>query len=224
MSIFLILYILKNIQCACTSTNFVEDFVSQQSWEQGTTFPIPRWLLFPHVDNLPTYLSPPEWAFVTTDEATRTVNILFSLPLCFSFRDVHSIPLDKCIIISVHHNSLTQIISWSWKFSRFRIFRVPPLKPIATTDLFNLFYISYEIPRWLSGKNFLPADAGHPGDVGSILGSGRSPGGRNGNPLQYPFLGNLWTEEPGRLQPLGSQRLRHHWAHMNIYLHQSVIL
>ena len=143
MSIFLILYILKNIQCACTSTNFVEDFVSQQSWEQGTTFPIPIWLLFAHVDNLPTYLCPPEWAFVTTDEATRTVNKLFSLPLCFSFRDVHSIPLDKCIITCVHHNSLTQIISRSWKFSRFRIFIILPLKPMATTDLLNLFYISY---------------------------------------------------------------------------------
>ena len=40
----------------------------------------------------------------------------------------------------------------------------------------------------------LPADAGHPCDAGSILGSGRSPGGRDGNPLQDPFLGNLWTE------------------------------
>ena len=29
------------------------------------------------------------------------------------------------------------------------------------------------------------------GDVGSIPGSGRSPGGGNGNPLQYSCLGNL---------------------------------
>ena len=28
------------------------------------------------------------------------------------------------------------------------------------------------------------------GDVGSIPGSGRSPGGGNGNPLQYSCLGN----------------------------------
>ena len=41
------------------------------------------------------------------------IDKLFSLPLCFSFRDVHSIPLVKCIIICVHHNSLTQIISRS---------------------------------------------------------------------------------------------------------------
>ena len=37
MSIFLILYILKNIQCACTSTNFVEDFVSQQNCAAAST-------------------------------------------------------------------------------------------------------------------------------------------------------------------------------------------
>ena len=34
----------------------------------------------------------------------------------------------------------------------------------------------------------LPATAG---DVGSIPGLGRSPGGGNGNPLQYSYLGNL---------------------------------
>ena len=32
-----------------------------------------------------------------------------------------------------------------------------------------------------------PTDAG---DVGSIPGSGRFPGGGNGNPFQYPCLGN----------------------------------
>ena len=43
----------------------------------------------------------------------------------------------------------------------------------------------------------------------SILGSGRFPGGRYGNPFQYSCLGNLWTEEPGGLQSIGSQRVRH---------------
>ena len=38
------------------------------------------------------------------------------------------------------------------------------------------------------------------GDSGSIPGSGRFPGGGNGNPLQYSCLGNPWTEEPGGLQ------------------------
>ena len=35
-----------------------------------------------------------------------------------------------------------------------------------------------------------PDDAGASGDTGSIPKSGRSPGGRNGNPLQYPCLEN----------------------------------
>ena len=36
----------------------------------------------------------------------------------------------------------------------------------------------------------LPANAGDIRDTGSISGSGRSPGGGNGNPLQYSCLEN----------------------------------
>ena len=39
-----------------------------------------------------------------------------------------------------------------------------------------------------------PADAV---DVGSIPGSGRSPGEGNGNPLRYSCLGNPMDREPG---------------------------
>ena len=46
-------------------------------------------------------------------------------------------------------------------------------------------------------------------DLGSIPGSGRSPGEGNGNPLQYSCLGNPWMEEPGGLQSMGSQRVGH---------------
>ena len=34
----------------------------------------------------------------------------------------------------------------------------------------------------------------------------------NGNPLQYSFLEITWTEEPGRLQSMGSWRVRHDWV------------
>ena len=44
---------------------------------------------------------------------------------------------------------------------------------------------------------------------GSIPGLGRSPREGNGNPFQYSCLGNPWTEEPGRLQSMGLQRVRH---------------
>ena len=54
----------------------------------------------------------------------------------------------------------------------------------------------------------LPADAGDARDPGLIPELGRSPGGGNGNPLQYSCLEIPWTEEPGRLQ-YGIARVRH---------------
>ena len=54
-----------------------------------------------------------------------------------------------------------------------------------------------------------PADAG---DAGSIPGSERSPREGNGNPLQYSRWRIPWTEEPGGLQSMGSQRVRHSLA------------
>ena len=56
------------------------------------------------------------------------------------------------------------------------------------------------------------ASAYNAGDAGSIPGSGRSPGEGNGNPLQYSCLENPWTKKPGRLQAMGSLRVRHDWA------------
>ena len=40
----------------------------------------------------------------------------------------------------------------------------------------------------------------------------RSPGGGNGNPLQYSCWRIPWIEEPGRLQYKGSQRIGHDWV------------
>ena len=49
-----------------------------------------------------------------------------------------------------------------------------------------------DFPGGVVGKN-LPANAGA---VGSVSGSGRSPGEGNGNPLQYSWLGNLMDRGP----------------------------
>ena len=50
----------------------------------------------------------------------------------------------------------------------------------------------------------LPANVG---DTGSIPGLGRSPGEGNGNPLQYFLEWEIpWTEEPGGLQSMRSQK------------------
>ena len=61
------------------------------------------------------------------------------------------------------------------------------------------------------------ASACNAGDLGSILGLGRSPGEGNGNPLQFsclenPMDGGAWWatvhgEKPGGLQSMGSHRV-----------------
>ena len=43
------------------------------------------------------------------------------------------------------------------------------------------------VPKFAKVIKTPPANEG---DTGSIPGSGRSPGGENGNPLQYSYLGN----------------------------------
>ena len=48
------------------------------------------------------------------------------------------------------------------------------------------------------------------GEQGSLPGLGRSPGGGHGNPTPVFLPGeSTWTEEPGKLQPMGSQRAGH---------------
>ena len=53
-----------------------------------------------------------------------------------------------------------------------------------------------------------PANAGDIRDSGSIPGLRRSPGGGNGNPLQYFAWRILWTEKLGGLQSMDFQRVR----------------
>ena len=66
--------------------------------------------------------------------------------------------------------------------------------------------------RWLSDKN-PPANAGESRDVGSIPGSGRSPGGGKATHSNILAWRIPWTEEPGGLQSMELQRVRHDWSH-----------
>ena len=54
-----------------------------------------------------------------------------------------------------------------------------------------------------------PASAG---DMNSIPGMGKSPREGHGNHSSNLAWGIPWTEEPGGLQSMGSQRIRHHWG------------
>ena len=57
-------------------------------------------------------------------------------------------------------------------------------------------------------KNLL-TNAGDLRDVGSIPGLGRPPGEGHDNPLSILAWRIPWTEKPGRLQSMGSQRVGH---------------
>ena len=72
-----------------------------------------------------------------------------------------------------------------------------------------------------------PANAGNSGDEGSIPESGRSPGGENSNPFQYPCLGNpvdrgTWqaTQSKGRKESdVTKQRSKQHTTTLEPCLH-----
>ena len=73
--------------------------------------------------------------------------------------------------------------------------------------MFYSFLSSYAYPDGSEAKS--PANAG---DMGLIPGSGRSPGGGNGNLLQYSCLENPMNRRTCWLQSLGSQRIEHDWV------------
>ena len=73
----------------------------------------------------------------------------------------------------------------------------------------NFGLVSHQLTMNFPGGSDGKALAYNAGDLGSIPGLGRSPGEGNGNPLQYSCLENPWTEEPGRLQSMGFQRVGH---------------
>ena len=60
----------------------------------------------------------------------------------------------------------------------------------------------------LSGKE----SAFYAGDVGVVPGLERSPGEENGNCSSIFAWKTPWTEEPGGVQSMGSQRVRHDLA------------
>ena len=64
-----------------------------------------------------------------------------------------------------------------------------------------------------------PANAGDSRDTGSIPGSGRSPGGENGNPLQYSCLENAMDREAWWAAVHGVAKS---WTWLSIYTHKKV--
>ena len=72
-------------------------------------------------------------------------------------------------------------------------------------------------------KNLL-VSAGHAGDVGLIPGSGRSPGGGHGNPLQYSCLENPMDRGAWRATAHGVARVRHELASEHTHMHVMLLV
>ena len=62
------------------------------------------------------------------------------------------------------------------------------------------------------------------GDLGSIPGFKRSPGGGHGNTLQCSCLESPWTEEPGRLQSLGPAKSWTHLEWLSTHVSRTIVL
>ena len=81
---------------------------------------------------------------------------------------------------------------------------------------FEICWVFFVVVMGFPGGSEGKESACNIGDSGLIPGSERSPGGGNGNRLQYSCLENPkkipFTEEPGGLQSMGSQRVRHYWV------------
>ena len=74
---------------------------------------------------------------------------------------------------------------------------------MVSINSLSIFVSTFSYSRRLCGAfqvaQWLKTPPGNAGDIGLIPGSGRSPGGGYGNPLQYSCLENPMEEEPGGL-------------------------
>ena len=87
----------------------------------------------------------------------------------------------------------------------------------AALKIQNISFILYQVILSRASQVALVvmnplANAGDVRDMGLISRSGRSPGEGHGNPLQYSCLENPWTDEPGGLQSVGTQRIGYDWS------------
>ena len=100
------------------------------------------------------------------------------------------------VVINNHYNKIKHSFK---KKKKKTIIRIPPQISVFTCKFYlKLFSGAKGFPGGSNGK----VSAHNVGDLGSIPGSGRSPGEGNGNPLQYSCLENSmdggawWANSP----------------------------
>ena len=75
--------------------------------------------------------------------------------------------------------------------------------------MYHSFLIHSSADGHLGRGKVSACNAEDTGFVGWIAKSGTSPGGGNGNSVQYSYQRIPWTKEPGGPQSTGLQRVRH---------------
>ena len=115
----------------------------------------------------------------------------------------HSGKFSKILMLSLLWRSFV-ICACFWASSSLKNFpvdsseqanlRITDLTPLSTATL-RRPYLFLDFPGDLDGKESTCSA----GDLGSVSGFGRSPGGEHGNPFQYSCLENPDAKEPGGL-------------------------
>ena len=129
----------------------------------------------------------------------------------------------ECYRVSKGQDGARSCVSWgqamAWETSALSVYLFRALGLRQVLALCRALWIHALLDTLCTGPfqvalvvKSLPAKAGDIRDAGLIPGSGRPPGGGNGNPLQYFAWRIQWTEEPGGLQSVESQRVGHDWA------------
>ena len=97
--------------------------------------------------------------------------------------------------------------------SGFFIFNFLKFNLIKQTQLMNFppQRLYPNLPEGFPGGSVVKSSSDKAGDTDSIPGLGRSPRVGNGTGFSILAWKIPWTEEPGRLQFMGSQRVRHDW-------------
>ena len=121
---------------------------------------------------------------------------------------VHSPTPGGCLVLSQGTLSPAGDLCEPEKFCCFDNSRCDALQGLEVVVHYLSIYLYIASQVVLVVKK-LPANARDIRNLGLIPGSGRSPGGGHGNPLQYSCLENTMEEEPGGLQSMGSQRDKH---------------
>ena len=130
------------------------------------------------------------------------INILVFSELKIKFKTLQISYENFFLFLPTHW--LTYIVQMMLQQHRFAWIHLP-------VDFFvdNTYYrISWEVLWWLTWSIM----AYKTGDPGLIPGSGRSPGEKNGNSLQYSCLEGSMDRGAWWGQSMGSQRVRHDWA------------